>query len=161
MAPCRLFLWPLLALAAPAAADTEACLDRSAERHAYYGDLHIHTGLSADAMLFGTTNRPDDAYRFAKGETIAIRSIHGRGPEVPATIARPLDFAGVTDHAENIGAVSLCVTPGSPAYDTDACKFVRAPLTWRSSRHISRKSSRPCTPMSRSAEEIANVAARP
>jgi hypothetical protein len=128
MAPCRLLLWPLLALAAPAAADTEACLDRSAERHAYYGDLHIHTGLSADAMLFGTTNRPDDAYRFAKGETIAIRSIHGRGPEVPATIARPLDFAGVTDHAENIGAVSLCVTPGSPAYDTDACKFVRAPL---------------------------------
>jgi hypothetical protein len=117
--------WPT-----PAAAvgSTDRCPDRAAQRQVYFGDLHIHTGLSADAMLFGTTNRPDDAYRFARGETIAIRSNHGRGPEKPATIARPLDFAAVTDHAENIGAISLCTTPGSPAYQTDACKFVRAPL---------------------------------
>lgn len=115
-------------LSAEPASSSDSCPDRSAERHVYFGDLHIHTGLSADAMLFGTTNRPDDAYRFARGESIAIRSVHGRGPEVPATIARPLDFAGVTDHAENIGAISLCTTRGSPAYDTDACEFVRAPM---------------------------------
>ena len=29
-----------------------ACVDRSEARHAYFGDRHIPTGLSADAMLF-------------------------------------------------------------------------------------------------------------
>ena len=44
-------------------------------KQAYFGDLHIHTGLSADAMLFGTTNRPDDAYAFAQGKSISIQKL--------------------------------------------------------------------------------------
>ena len=40
-------------------------------RHAYFSDLHIHTGFSFDAFLmFATKTTPDDAYRFAKGEAI-------------------------------------------------------------------------------------------
>ncbi|NRA00557.1 MAG: hypothetical protein HRU01_29065, partial [Myxococcales bacterium] len=31
---------------AQAAEGDAACVDRSEERHAYFGDLHIHTGLS-------------------------------------------------------------------------------------------------------------------
>ena len=105
-----------------------ACVDRSEERHAYFGDLHIHTGRSADAMLFGTVNRPADAYRFARGEEILIRQTSPGAVPRPGRISRPLDFAAVTDHAENIGAVSLCLTPGSEAYDSAGCQLVREPL---------------------------------
>ena len=104
------------------------CADRSSERHAYFGDLHIHTGLSADAMLFGTVNRPADAYRFARGEEIQIRQTSPGAVPRPGWISRPLDFAAVTDHAENMGAISLCLAPGSDAYDSAGCQLVREPL---------------------------------
>ena len=45
-----------------------------------------------------------------------------------AQIERPLDFAAVTDHSENIGAVSLCMTPGSDVYDSKEFRYVRKPL---------------------------------
>lgn len=105
----------------------ERCENGSELRQAYFGDLHVHTGLSADARLFGTTNRPDDAYRFARGAEIMLRQPFGEASS-PARLARPLDFTAVTDHAENIGTISLCTTPGSVAYDTEACQFVREPL---------------------------------
>ena len=62
-----------------------------------FGDTHLHTGYSADAGLVGATTTPDDAYRFAKGETVT--SSHG----VRARLQRPLDFLVVADHAENLG----------------------------------------------------------
>ncbi|MEP1933930.1 MAG: DUF3604 domain-containing protein, partial [Roseibium sp.] len=34
----------------------------------YWGDTHLHTGLSFDAYTFGTIGRPDTAYRYAKGQ---------------------------------------------------------------------------------------------
>ncbi len=100
-----LLVWSLAANAG----EPESCLDRSEERHAYFGVLHIHTGPSADAMLFETTNRPDDAYRFARGESISIRKMRGGAALVDGRIGRPLDFAAVIDHFENIGEVSLCL----------------------------------------------------
>ena len=71
------------------------------ERRVYWGDLHIHTSLSSDAFTMGVRAVPDDVYRFAKGATIE----HGAG--YPVTIARPLDFAAVTDHAEYLGQARL------------------------------------------------------
>jgi hypothetical protein len=62
-----------------------------------FGDTHLHTAYSADAGLVGATTTPDDAYRFAKGETVT--SSHG----VRARLQRPLDFLVVADHAENLG----------------------------------------------------------
>ncbi len=62
-----------------------------------YGDTHLHTAYSADAGLVGATTTPDDAYRFAKGETVT--SSNG----LRARLQRPLDWLVVTDHAENLG----------------------------------------------------------
>ncbi|MDH3861924.1 MAG: DUF3604 domain-containing protein, partial [Gammaproteobacteria bacterium] len=36
----------------------------------YWGDTHLHTGLSVDAGLFGARLGLDDAYRFARGEEV-------------------------------------------------------------------------------------------
>ena len=41
------------------------------ERNVYYGDLHLHTSYSTDAVfLSGTRVGLDDAYRFARGEAV-------------------------------------------------------------------------------------------
>ena len=69
----------------------------NANKSAFFGDLHIHTGLSTDAFVMGVRSTPDDVYTFAKGGTIE----HGAG--YPIQISRPLDFAAVTDHSEYMG----------------------------------------------------------
>jgi len=72
-----------------------------------FGDTHLHTAYSTDAGLVGATLGPDDAYRFAKGET--VMSSHG----IPARLQRPLDFLVVADHAENLG-LAIALNEGSP-----------------------------------------------
>ena len=79
------------------------------DRNAYFGDLHVHTHLSFDAYIFNVRRTPDDAYRFAKGETIE----HAGGFDVRLA-GRPLDFVAVTDHAEYMGAMREAADPASP-----------------------------------------------
>lgn len=80
----------------------------SETRNAYFGDLHIHTRNSFDAYIFNVRRTADDAYRFAKGETIK----HPSGFDM--TIAGgPLDFYAVTDHAEYLGVLPAMNTPGT------------------------------------------------
>ena len=74
--------------------------DQSYPTNVYWGDTHLHTALSSDAYIFGARLTPDDAYRFAKGETVTATS----GQEV--RLHRPLDFLMVSDHAENMGVVA-------------------------------------------------------
>ncbi len=71
----------------------------NAERNAYFGDLHVHTGYSFDAYVFGNTSTPDDAYRYARGEPLD----HPSGYRVQ--LQQPLDFYAVTDHAMFLGLV--------------------------------------------------------
>ena len=66
----------------------------------YWGDTHLHSNLSHDANGMGNKDlTPDDAYRFAKGETI----IASNGQKV--RLSRPLDFLVVADHAHSMGVM--------------------------------------------------------
>jgi len=63
----------------------------------YWGDTHLHTGLSMDAGAFGARLGPADAYRFARGEELTSST----GLQVK--LSRPLDFLVVADHSDNMG----------------------------------------------------------
>ena len=101
------------------------CDQRTPERRALFGDLHLHTALSMDAYALGTRTSPDDAYAFARGHPIPIYG--GAGGEVGKTIQidRPLDFAAVTDHAEWMAEVALCTDPDSASYSSTGCAIFR------------------------------------
>lgn len=106
--------------------DREPCRDRNPLRNPYFGDLHVHTSLSFDANAYGTRTRPDDAYRFARGEAIDLPPYDASGAATrTARIDRPLDFAAVTDHAEFFAEVDICTDPTSPGYDSGTCRTYR------------------------------------
>jgi len=91
----------------------ESPIERTATRNAYFGDLHVHTQNSFDAYIFNVRRTPDDAYRFAKGETIA----HDAGYEIQLD-GPPLDFLAVTDHGEYLGVIPFMNDPNHPLSKT-------------------------------------------
>jgi hypothetical protein len=109
----RNFVWlvattiPFLAPSAAQAQDASPPTDREIKYSPYpeqsfpdrvfFGDTHLHTAYSTDAGMVGANLGPEDAYRFARGETVKSNS------GLPARLRRPLDFLVVTDHAENLG----------------------------------------------------------
>ena len=94
----------------------------SADRNAYYGDLHVHTYLSNDAYIFNLRRTPDDAYRFARGEAIG----HASGYTVRLA-GGPLDFVAVTDHAEFLAAVREAGIEGTPLSRLEFSKGLFSP----------------------------------
>ncbi len=73
----------------------------------YWGETHVHTGLSLDAGLFGATTDHEDAYRFARGEE--VKSSSG----LPVKLSRPLDWLVVTDHSDMLG-IATDIQRGKP-----------------------------------------------
>jgi hypothetical protein len=73
----------------------------------YFGDTHLHTGYSLDAGAIGCILKPEDAYRFARGEEITASS--GQ----PVRLSRPLDFLVVADHSDLMG-FALDLVDGKP-----------------------------------------------
>lgn len=73
---------------------------RSFPSRVFWGDTHLHTGLSMDAGLFGARLGLDEAYRFARGEEVMASS--GQ----PAKLARPLDWLVIADHSDGMGFFS-------------------------------------------------------
>jgi len=74
--------------------------NRAYPTQVYFGDTHVHTGLSADAGGAGTKLLPRDAYRLARGEQITSNT--GQ----PVKLSRPLDFYMITDHSDGMGAIT-------------------------------------------------------
>ena len=89
-------------LAAPLAVHSA---DKPHDREVLFGETHLHTVMSFDAYIFGNRNTPEDAYRFAKGETIQ----HPAGFDMK--LGEPLDFQSVTDHAIYLGMLPAMHNP--------------------------------------------------
>ena len=66
-----------------------------------FGDTHLHTAISLDAFGYGNKLGAEEAYRFARGET--VRSASGQR----VRLSRPLDFLVVADHAEIFTTMEL------------------------------------------------------
>jgi hypothetical protein len=81
--------------------------ERSFPSRVYWGETHLHTGLSLDAGLFGNTTGHDTAYRLARGEQV----ISAGG--LPVKLSRPLDFLVITDHSDMMG-IATDIQSGAP-----------------------------------------------
>ena len=80
--------------------DDSPKVEQSYPDNVYWGDTHLHTNLSMDAYNQGNRNLgPEQAYRFAKGETVSSHT----GMKVK--LRRPLDFLVIADHAINAGVM--------------------------------------------------------
>ena len=98
------------AIAATICASTISISDAGAaekpeNRQVLFGETHLHTLLSFDSYIFGNRNTPEDAYSYAKGETIK----HPGGFDM--TLTEPLDFQSVTDHAIYLGMLPAMHDP--------------------------------------------------
>jgi hypothetical protein len=110
----------------PYVEEREACAESFPERTALFGDLHVHTALSFDAGGYGTQLRTADALAFAKGGAVTVPPFdEDGGGGRTAQLARPLDFVGVTEHAELLGEVAICTDPDLEGYESDTCESYR------------------------------------
>jgi uncharacterized protein DUF3604 len=91
----------------PKALDYSPYANSTQPNNVYWGDSHLHTGLSLDAGLFGNILGPDDAYRLARGEQLTASS------GVPVKLARPLDWMVVADHSDMMG-IATDIKAGTP-----------------------------------------------
>ena len=80
---------------------------RAFPSNVYWGDTHLHTGLSLDAGLFGNTLDHDEAYRFARGEEVVSST------GLPVKLSRPLDWLVITDHSDMMG-IATDIKSGAP-----------------------------------------------
>ena len=80
---------------------------RSFPSRVYWGETHLHTGLSLDAGLFGCILNHEDAYRLARGEE--IKSSSG----LPVKLGRSHDWIVITDHSDMMG-IAFDIQRGAP-----------------------------------------------
>lgn len=108
----------------------EPCSEFKVTRDPWFGDVHVHTTYSVDALVFNVLGTPTDAYEFARGGEILLApyDADGRGTR-PLRLRRPLDFAAVTDHSEGFGVYQVCLDPTSSGYESLDCRTLREAAT--------------------------------
>lgn len=77
-----------------------------------WGEVHLHTSWSGDAIAGGTRVGPDEALRYAKGGEITSNS--GQ----PVKLSRPYDYMMVADHSDAMGMMNG-VLAGDPVLMAD------------------------------------------
>jgi hypothetical protein len=78
----------ILALIVALSVGPTSAQQKNPERNAYFGETHLHTSWSVDAWIFGNRiTGPDDAYKYAQGQTIK----HPMGYDIK--IDTPMDCA--------------------------------------------------------------------
>ncbi|TDG12085.1 DUF3604 domain-containing protein [Seongchinamella unica] len=101
----------------------------TAEKQLFWGDTHLHTNNSFDAITIGNKSiGPAQAYRYARGLPV-VHPYHGARVQ----IGTPLDFLVVSDHAEFLGLVRYVYEQGAP---TDGLGPVDTLYAWLSSLAI-------------------------
>ncbi|WP_289055319.1 DUF3604 domain-containing protein [Carboxylicivirga marina] len=80
---------------------------RNFPNNVYWGETHLHTGVSLDAGLFGNVLGHEDAYRLCKGEEITSSS------GLSVKLGRPLDWVVITDHSDLMG-LAVGIQEGAP-----------------------------------------------
>ncbi len=102
------------------------CASYDVNRRPFFGDTHVHTGFSQDASTQDNRITPREAYRFARGGELGIQPHDEKGrPLRSVQLDQPLDFAVVTDHAEQLGETHICKTPGTVGHDSIVCRIYR------------------------------------
>jgi hypothetical protein len=102
----------------PTLEQSEAAVPENPLKDAYFGETHVHTSFSLDAYIGGARLTPDDAYRFAQGQTVFVN-----GQE--HSIGRPLDWVAVSDHAEFIGEMYSTQVPGAKGSENPMLEELR------------------------------------
>jgi len=103
----------------------EPCAISNPLNNVYWGDLHVHTRYSLDASTQDTRTTPAQAYEFARGAALGVQPWRDGVAQRSLQLERPLDFAAVTDHAELLGEVEMCTTPGSAGHGHWSCMLYR------------------------------------
>lgn len=99
------------------------CTSYDRRRQPFFGDSHLHTGLSFDASLRGTQTGPRDAYDFARG--LPIRATDPNGFQTRMLqLQRPLDWGAVTDHSEHFGEMGICTSADLPGRFSFECQLL-------------------------------------
>jgi len=80
---------------------------RNFPSNVYWGETHLHTGLSLDAGLFGCVLDHEDAYRLARGEEITSST------GLKVKLGRPLDYIVIADHSDLMG-LATGIQEGTP-----------------------------------------------
>jgi len=105
--------------------EREPCASSNPLNNVYWGDLHVHTRYSLDAATQDTRTTPAQAYDFARSGELGIQPWRDGKALRSLQLERPLDFAAVTDHAELLGEVEICTTPGMEGHNNWACLAYR------------------------------------
>jgi len=102
------------------------CTSYDPLRTPFFGETHIHTSYSGDAVFVRVRTTPRDAYMFAQGDQIGLPPYDALDdPTRFAQLRRPLDFTAVSDHSEWMGEVRTCLNIGLPGYNDPTCVALR------------------------------------